>query len=292
MPLLRNLTQEADPGANQGEAFTASIPTRTIVPEAGEAYYDSFVVGSLGGTSSGATNNTTIGMLAVLNPLQINAGSPLTQLRGRDIFALHSAWYRLPPVALAGGADEREFVYGMKIPLQLRTKPTENYSWSATRSAVANFGTERLQAALSFLHYVPGNAGRISAIEIAHTTDGSAGIERVTESLPAIGLLRGLLVFSNSVPLATADSATVQRLYLDTPSKTGYVNAHIGALTGAFRTGLDTASAGVQSALLNYGWLDLRDSPIDLRTQRVGLRIDSEETSAAARFVPVIEVPQ
>jgi hypothetical protein len=48
----------------------------------------------------------------------------------------------------------------------------------------------------------------------------------------------------------------------------------------------------VRQVLQNYGWVELRDTPIDLVNNDVAVNVDAEVANDPVRIVPVIEIPQ
>jgi len=47
-----------------------------------------------------------------------------------------------------------------------------------------------------------------------------------------------------------------------------------------------------RQVLQNYGWVELRDTPIDLIANDLAVNVDAEVASDAVRLIPVIEIPQ
>ncbi len=293
MPKSRILTQQAIPGANTGEAFTASIANRPLIPQVDENYWDSLSLSLFG---QGAVAIVTLeNFLNLCNPFVFNANEPRIVMRGRDLFALSMAWYSGVPFAFEGAAAAQDKVFGIRIPLWVKVKPTEQYSWQATRVAVTNISAETLGLSVLWKTGVPAT-GRIDAREIPFTTPAATGITQVVPKLPKIGKLLGLLVFATTAPTSAAQTSDVQTLYLQ-GLKRVLVSANWADLQATFdqyfeeTSGLGTVTV-LQRLLTNYGFLDLRDEPIDLVNDDVAISIDAEVASEAVRLVPIIEVPQ
>ena len=294
MPKTRILTQQAIPGANLGETFTASIPTRIILPQKGEAYWSDLFLG-FRGTLAAATTVALETFLALVNPLIFTANETRISMRARDLFALSLAFYAQPPSGVEGAAATTDKVLGIRIPIWVNPKPNESYGFAITRVAVTNISAETLNLSLGW-NSKKSAGGRIDAREIPFTTPGATGITQVTPKLPKVGKLLGLLVFSTTAPTPAADTAGVQHLFLDSPT-TRYVSADWGDLQASLESSEDMTRANATEMMLrnvmtNYGWLDFRDDPIDLVAEDVSLSIDAQVVSEAERFIPIIEVPQ
>ncbi len=295
MPKTRVLTQQAEPGANLGEAFTASIAQRNIAIQGGEGYWDSLSLGIKGDTAVAVVALTDF--LSVVQPITILANETRINARGVDLFALHAALYGYNPAFIEGAIGQDDKVYGIRIPLWIKPKSTESYAYSITRVAQTNLSGEVVSLALNYRNAPPAApAGRIDAREIPFTTGAATGIQTAIEKLPKLGKLLGLLLFCTTVPTETADSSSVQRLKIKTP-KTTLVDATWHELHNHFQDHIDFVAGDASELVLrqvldNYGFLDFRDEPIDVATEDVSVTIDNQAVSSAVRFIPVIEVPQ
>ncbi len=233
--------------------------------------------------------------LGLVNPFVFNAQEPRIVMRGRDLFALSMAWYSGVPFFFEGAAAAQDKVFGIRIPLWVKPKSTEQYSWQATRAAVTNITVEQLGLTLLTRVNAPAT-GRIDAREIPFTTPAAAGITQIVPKLPKLGKLLGLLVFVTTAPTSSAQTSDVQSLTID-GLKHRLASATWADLQSTFdqyfeeTSGLGTVTV-LQRNLTNYGFLDLRDEPIDLIGDDVAVSIDSEVVSEAVRLVPIIEVPQ
>jgi hypothetical protein len=311
---LRTLFDGAVPGTNLGGAFTASLAERQVLPQAGESYFDSLFL-SYKGVGAVAIVNLRA-FLDLVNPFVWKDGQPRIQMQGRDLFAFSTAWYGGAPRTEEGAIAANDWVSGMQIPLWAKIKPNETYSWFATRVAVTNISTEVLRLTIAALEkipaggvagslYAPGEQssgdyaigrGRIDARTIPVTLPAATGISTIINKLPKLGRLLGLLVFNTKVPDRTTDTSSIQRLFIDS-SKFRVIDAHWQDLSGAmpFRPDPSTA-AGVDSPVVleldNFGWLDLRQEPIDLIADDYSVTADVGVASDPVRITPIIEVPQ
>jgi hypothetical protein len=306
------------PGANLGETFTASIPDRPVIPQSGETFFDSISFG-IRGTLAGGTTVVLETFLGLVNPLLVVANEPRIVIQGRDAFALSTAWYGKSPAFNEGATATTDTVYGVRVPLNIKVQPKELYSYSITRSAVTNISAEVVSAGLYSLDHAPlgldvaagmtlapktqgGTAptgpdmGRWDIRQITATLPGATGFTQLVPKLPKIGLLRGMLVFSTTVPTSAAVTTSIQRLQLSLPTYNP-VDATWQELQAAFLgildfTRADATALVIRQVLQNYGWIELRDTPLDLVGNDVAVNVDAEVASDAVRLIPVIEIPQ
>ena len=287
---MRALEDGVVPGTNLGVGFTTSIAEKSIALEGGENYLAEMVI-SYKGDGTGVVAMETF--LDLVNPLSFKANNPRINLRGRDIFALNIAWFGNVPAFIEGGSGTDDKVAGMRIPLQVVPGQAEALAYSITRAAVANIATEVLRLSLRSFESIPEPMpGRIDAKEILVTTPASLGIADLVETIPRIGRLMGILVFQTTVPTESADTADVQRAFLETP-RGRFGDYHVQDMMGAFTDYFQEIPTGpLQDILANYGWIELREEPIDLVTDEVKIKADVGVVSEAVRFIPVIEVAQ
>jgi hypothetical protein len=247
------------------------------------------------------------------------ANEPRIVLQGRDAFALSTAWYNKSPAYNEGATGTTDTVFGVRIPLNIKVQPKELYSYSITRTAVTNISLEVVSAGLYSLDHPPlgfannvgatvvpktqggtgltgPDVGRFDIRQITATLPGATGFTQLVPKLPKIGLLRGLLVFSTTVPTNAAVTASIQRLQLSLPTYNP-VDATWAELQTAFLDNIDFTRADAtalvtRQILQNYGWVELRDTPIDLVSNDLAVNVDAEVASDAVRLIPVIEIPQ
>ncbi len=296
MPKVRVVTQQTVPGPNLGEGFTASIAQRQIVPGAGEAYYESLVL-SLVGTVAVA-NVPIETFLGLLSPFTFLANETRINLRALDMFALSAAWYEYAPKPIEGGVGNKDRVFGIRVPLWIKTKSGENYAYSATRVAQTNISAETLAASLLYDNAAPpgSRGGRIDAREIPVTGPAATGITQLTNKIPKLGNLLGLLFFNPSPPTLASDTSAIQSISIDagttTIIKANWADLQAPAAWDYDMTRGNTTEMVKRNILTAYGFLDLRDEPIDLKAADVAVSVDQEVASSAFRLIPVIEVPQ
>jgi hypothetical protein len=68
-------------------------------------------------------------------------------------------------------------------------------------------------------------------------------------------------------------------------------------MQAAFRKAIDftrndATVMTTRQILQNYGWVELRDTPIDLVANNVAINVDVQLASDPIRIIPVIEIPQ
>ncbi len=279
-----------------GETFTASIPDRPIVPAAGEGFYESL------GLSFRGTLTTTVTLEAFLNlvfPLTFIANEPRVVMRGRDLFALHTAWYNDSPGFNEGATGTTDTVLGIRVPLWVVPGTKENLSYNLTRVAVTNLSLEVVSLSALFTTAPPpalAGRGRLDMREIPFTTPAATGPFQVTPRLPQFGKLLGLLIFGNTVPTNAATAATIQSLSVDIQNRTLFKGMWQDLQT-AFQNNIDFTRADAtalvkRQVLQNYGFIDFREEPVDLIANVVSVNVDAEVASDAGRIVPIIEIPQ
>jgi hypothetical protein len=240
-------------------------------------------------------------------------------IQGRDAYALSTAWYGRKPAFQEGATGTTDTVFGIRIPLNLKVQPKELYSYSLTRVAVTNVASEVATVGLYSLDHPPlglannvggtiipktqggttptgPDAGRFDIRQITATLPGATGFTQLVPKLPKIGLLRGLLVFATTVPTTAAVTASIQRIQLSLPTYNP-VDATWSELQAAFLDEIDFTRADAtamvsRQVLQNYGWVELRDTPIDLVANDLAVNVDAEVASDAVRLIPVIEIPQ
>ncbi len=265
-------------------------------PQSGEGYFDSLSL-SFRGTLAAATTIALETMAALVQPLIWSDVSPRVVMRGNDLFALSTAFYGTNPAFLEGAAATTDTIFGLRIPLWVAVKPAESYGFSVTRVAVTNLSAEVLSMSLLAASKNPvAGRGRIDAREIPYTSLAATGQQLVTNKLPKVGKLLGLLCFATTVPTSGAVTGGIQEVLLDV-GKDRYAAASWADLQAAFTSERDetaaSATAMVKDRFLdNYGWLDFRDEPIDAVANDVSLAVDSQTASDPLRFIPVYEVSQ
>lgn len=277
--------QGADPGANLGAAFTASIAERELVPKG--KYLHELTIGLKADTATAAVTLPTF--LDVLNPFIFKVGQETRiQLRGRDLIALNILMYgSVPSFWSADTISDDAKVLGLKVPIWETIQANTSYSWSATRVAQTNVSGEVIELAARWSDKsLVSNP--IYAVEQPFTTAGATGRTNLNIQLPKLGNLIGMLVFNTTAPTNVADSASVQRLQL---YMNGVRGSQFNVGTRGFVAGFnqDNQSLLMQDVYSNYMFIDLRDDPIDVKGQNVEVEVDVQATTSAVRLIPIIQ---
>jgi hypothetical protein len=275
----------ADPGANLGRAFTASI-TETSIPVKG-AYIDHMLLGIRGAVSTAAVAiETFAGLLA---PFTFKVGQETRiQLRLRDMIAV-MAWYYGDTPLMWENTDNtgQDFILGIKIPIQETMNKEQVYTWSATRVAQTNIASEEL-ALQAVYNSNPKQHKPIIAVELPYTTAAATGYTQMGVQLPPVGKMLGLLVFNTAIPTDSASTFSVQRIQiLEDGAATSKLLGSTSGFLGASSS--DATLSPVNDLLSPYQAWDFREDPLDLVAKAVTFSVDVESTSSATRFIAIIE---
>lgn len=277
--------QGADPGANLGGAFTASLSERELVPKG--KYLHELYIGLGAATATAAVTMPTA--LDLLQPFIFKAGAETRiQLRGRDLIALNMFLDGTVPMHWAANATSDNFaMMGIRVPIWETIDPNKTYAWSATRVAQTNMSSETFELASRWNDTAINNKP-IYAIEQPFTTAGATGRTGLNIQIPALGNLIGLILYNNTAVSNTSNTAGVQRvqLYLN---GTRYSQFNVG--TRGFIKGWNQENQELlmQPVYSNYSFIDLRDGPLDAKGNLIGVEVDVESTSAGARLIPIIQ---
>lgn len=277
--------QGTDPGGNLGGAFTASIAERELVAKG--SYLHEFIIGLKHDNATAA--NTAEDSLNILQPFTFKRGQEtIIQLRGRDLVALQAFWYHELPIIYEADAATDDFkALGIRVPIYEKIDANQAYSWGATRVALTNASGEVLELAARW-NNTPIKPAQIYAVEQPFTTAAATGRTNLNIQLPKLGKLVGLILFNTNAPTNTADASSVQRIQL-------YLNGVRGPQynigTRGYIPGFAVGEQGTPPAdiLANYSFVDLREAPLDTKSQNIEIEVDVEDASDACRIIPIIE---
>lgn len=276
--------QGADPGANLGGSFAASIAERELVKKG--KYLHEFTLGLKGDTATAAVLMTTF--LDILNPFIFKVGQETRiQLRGRDLVALNAFLYGSVPLFWsADTTNDDAKVMGLKIPVWLTIEEQMALAWSATYSAQTNVATPVLELAARWSDKVLQDRP-IFAVEQPFTTAAAAGRTNLNIQLPKVGDLIGLILFNTNNPTNTADASSVQRiqLYLNGVRSSQYNIGTMGFIKGFNQ---ENQALLMHDVFANYGFIDLREDPIDAIANNIEIEVDVEDASDACRLIPIM----
>jgi hypothetical protein len=267
--------------------FTSSIEEQPLAVAAG-TYIDHIQIGLKGDLDAGSSVPIE-DFLGLINPFQYKVnGIPWISLAGRDIAALDVFLLGHSPQVIEGAAGEDDKVFGLVIPLWHKVAPAEAVSWLVTRSAVANVSGEIISIA-----YVTKDKG-VSDVHfdiraITGTSPATTGVATAVPDLPRMGNLIGILLYSDTVPTATADTVTLQeiRLYRNDVQELTTVwdelqgdraNVVDGHLTQPLR---DT--------IVKYAYIDLSADPWDLSKDRARVDVNFGVANSPYKVIPIYQ---
>lgn len=275
----------AEPGANLGTAFTASISERNLIPK--DKFLDHLLLSVRGAVSTAAVALETF--VGLLTPLTVKAGQETRiQLRLRDLIALQAFYYGETPEMWENTDNTgQDFVFGVKIPIQETINPEQVYSYSATRVAQTNIASEELALVGGYMADAKGKKP-IVATELQYTTAAATGITQLGVQVPPIGKIIGIIVFNTTIPTDAASTFSVQRLQV---LLNGAVSSKLPMSVGKrIVSGVsDGLLTPINDVLKPYSFFDFREEPIDAVANAVTFAVDVQATSEAVRIIAVIE---
>ena len=282
MQFVEQVLQKVSPGNGYGADFTASFAER-FLPVKGS--YLAELTLSLKGTTAATVASETF--LDVLNPFVFKIGQETAiQLRGRDLVAYSYFMTGSTPHIIEGSGAQTDKISSIRIPLWLSTKDGENYSWAATRSAVANVSAEELGLQAEW-HDKALEASHLVAVEQPLTTAGATGPTSLNVIIPQIGDLIGLIVFNTTVPTAAAQTFSLSTLKL---LKNGQLKDVFTMANGHDINGGNGFIPGtpVFNILNNYRFFDFRNDPYDAKAERISIDVEVGVASEAVRIIPIM----
>jgi len=278
------ILQGADPGANLGASFSNGISERQLIPKG--AYLHELTIALKAATSTAAVSLATF--LDILNPFVFKAAQETRiQLRGRDLLALNMFLYGSVPIHFVANATSDDAkIFGLKVPIYEQINKEISYSWAATYVAQTNVSNPVIEVAARWSDKALQPAP-IYAVEQPFTTAGSTGRTSLNMIIPRVGDLIGLLLWANTMPTNTADTASVQRLqlYLNGNKFSQYNVGTTGFIKGFNQ---DNQELLAQLTYANYRFIDLREDPLDAKANEIGVEVDVQAASESARLIPVM----
>lgn len=279
------LADGADPGANLGRSFTASI-NESSIPVKGE-YMDHMLVSIKGTVTTAAV--AIENFVDLLRPLSFKVGQETRiQLRGRDLIALMAWYYGDTPLMWENtDATGSDFVFGIKVPIQETMNKEQTYTWAATRSAVTNISGEEL-ALQAVYNSNPKQHKPIIAVELPYTTAAATGYTQLGVQIPPLGKIIGLLVFNTAFPNDGSATFSVQRVQiLEDGAATSKL---LGACSGYLGSSASDGTLSPVNDLLScYQSWDFRQDPIDAVGKAITFSVDVQTTSSPTRLIAIME---
>jgi hypothetical protein len=267
--------------------FTASIEEQPLAVAAG-TYIDHIQIG-LKGDLAPAQTVAIEDFMGLINPFQYKVnGIPWISLAGRDIAALDVFLLGHSPQVIEGAAGEDDKVFGLRIPLWHKVAAAEAISWLVTRSAVANVSGEIIS-----ISYVTKEKG-VSDVHydiraITGTSPATTGVATAVPDLPRMGNLIGILLFSDTVPTATADTVTLQeiRLYRNDVQELTTVWDEVQGDTANVVDGHLTQP--LRDTIAKYAYIDLSADPWDLGKDRARVDVNFGVANSTYKIIPIYQ---
>lgn len=288
MTKIYKVEDAADGSATPGAVFTASINQKAI-PQLGNAL-NYLKLGLKGAVSSAAVVLETFADL--LQPFTLRKGADnRIVLNGDELVALSVALYGEKIVHGENtDATGHDFLGNIKIPVNDKFDANAQFLYQLDRVAQTNIGTETI-GLTAYADVEAEGKKPIHAVRIAHTTSASAGLEQLQSRIPAVGMLKMLIV---KIPAASGFTDTnidvsIQRLKIYSK---GQEIASLNALTDSksLVDNLDFVTpAPLADLLRKFHVFDLGDG-IDAVAGELSLGLDVQDASDACVIIPVLEV--
>lgn len=265
--------------------FTTSIEEQPLAVAAG-TYIDYFSIAIVGQLATGTTVPTAL-FLDLINPFQYKVnGIPWISLTGRDIFALDVYLLRHVPQVIEGAAGQQDKVQGLRVPLWHKVAPAEAISWLTTRQAVTNVSGEIISIGYETREKGVTDA-RYDIRVVTGTSPATTGVATAVPDLPRMGNLIGILLFSGTVPTATAETTTLQevRLFRNDVQE---LTAEWNELKSSQPNSVDgTLTIPARAVIENYNFIDLSDDPWDLSKDRARVDILFGVANSPYKVIPI-----
>lgn len=231
-----------------------------------------------------ATTTVTLGaFLDLLQPLEVKLnGVPFVSIRGTDLLALNCLFLGKTPIAIVGAAGEDDKISGLEVPVNAPAGIGMVHV-RATRVAVTNLSGELLTLLKEELSAAPAGAARLKYTTLAYTPAASGSRLRAAD-LALEGALIGLLLYSTTIPTATADTVSADKLDLVIAGRI-QERRNWQELTGPRKVGAYPEGTNILGVVDNYALWDLSEEPVPAGS-RVELYINAGDTNAI-RIIPI-----
>ncbi len=284
---ITKIWDAADGSATPGRVFTASIAQEAI-PGLGQKL-DMLKLGVKGAVSTAAVAIESFAGL--ISPFTLRKGAAnRIVLNGDELVALSRFLYP-DSVAIGENTDNtgNDFLGDIRIPVYDSVDAANQFLVQADRAAVTNIGTETVSLSGYFDTGVDGKKP-IHAVRIAHTTAGTAGLEQLQPRIPAVGMLRGLII---KVPNGFADGnidTSVQRVKIYDDSQVVAELNDLGDPTPLLNN-LDYVTPSPMADLLRqFRAYDFGPVGLDATKGTLSIGLDVQDVSDNIVLIPVIEV--
>ena len=277
-----------DGSATPGAVFTASINQKAI-PQLGNTL-NYLKLGLKGAVATAAVVIETFADLLAPFTLRKGADNRIV-LNADELIALSVAYYG-EKITHGENTDAtgNDFLGNIKIPVNDKFDPNAQFLYQLDRVAQTNIATETL-ALTAYADVEADGRKPIHAVRVAHTTSGAAGIEQLQSRIPAVGMLKMLIV---EYPAASGFTDTnidvsIQRLKIFSK---GQEIASFNALADS-RSLVDNldfvAPSPIADLLRKFLVFDLGDG-LDAVTGELTLALDVQDVSDAIVIIPVLEL--
>lgn len=287
MTKIAKVWDAADGSGTPGRVFTASI-AQEVIPAMGKRL-DFLKMGVKGAVSTAAVVIETFAGL--ISPFTLRKGAANRIVLALDeLCALSVYYYRSHFVAIGENTDAtgNDFIGNIRIPVNDDFDPANQFLISADRVAQTNIATETVSLT-SYADYESEARKPVHAVRIQHTTSGTAGIEQMQSKIPAVGILKALIL---KVPNGFADGnvdTSIQRLKIYDDMQ---VVAEFNDLGDAENYSiLDYVTPGPQADLFRqFRVFNLGDNGLDATKGTLSYAFDVQDVSDAVVIIPVLDI--
>lgn len=276
----------ADGSATPGRVFTASI-AQEVIPALG-TQLDYLKLGVKGAVSTAAVVIETFAGL--ISAFTLRKGAANRIVLALDELCALSVFYFGNRIAIGENTDNtgNDFLGDIRIPVFDKFEQTNQFLVQADRAAQTNIATETVSLT-SYADSVTETKKPVHAVRIAHTTSGTAGIEQLQSRIPAVGILKGLII---KVPNGFADGnidTSIQRVkvYDDTQVVAEFNDLGDAETLGDIDYVTPTPYADLmrQFRVFRFG-----ESGLDATKGTLSVAFDVQDVSDAIVMIPVLDI--
>lgn len=276
----------ADGSATPGRVFTATI-AQEVIPALGHRL-DYLKLGVKGAVSTAAVVIETFAGL--ISPFTLRKGGANRIVLALDELCALSVAYYKNKLAIGENTDNtgNNFIGNIMIPVNDSFDPANQFLVQADRVAQTNIATETV--GLTSYADIEANPGKpVHAVRIQHTTSGTAGIEQMQSKIPAVGMLKKLMI---KVPNGFSDGnidTSIQRLKIYDDMQ---LIAEFNDLTDA-ETLVDTdyvTPSPIADLLRQFRVFSFGDVGLDASKGTLSYAFDVQDVSDAIVIIPVLEI--
>lgn len=284
---ITKIWDAADGSATPGRVFTASIAQEAI-PGLG-AQLDYIKMGVKGAVSTAAVVIETFAGL--VKPFTLRKGAANRIVLNLDELCALSRFLYPDSLTIGENTDNtgNDFLGDIRIPVYDKVDPANQFLVQADRNAVTNIASETISLSGYFDTGVTDKKP-IMAVRIDHTTAGSAGIEQLQPRIPAVGILKGLII---KVPNGFADGnidTSIQRVKIYDDSQVICELNDLGDPKPLHQNVDYVTPEPMADLLRQFRAYDFGPNGLDATKGTLSLGIDVQDVSDVCTFIPVIEV--